>query len=613
MMNHAKESLSVKGHTVPKVTIGLPVYNGERYLRETLDSLVSQDCPGLEIIVSDNGSTDGTAAILADYAARYPALRIITQTRTIDATDNFTFVLEQAAGEYFCWAADDDLRAPGSIRKLVAVLDANPGVVCAMTDVINIWQESDNRSVSRLEEIRLETVLADWPKVRRRFFRVPTSNIFFCVYGLYRTEIIRQVRMKLNLGFSANTEIPMLAQVALLGGIASIAEEGFVYRRHADSIYHKEVANEDPDEPLRRRNVLRRVVGGLILRSNLPFGEKSAIFRELWRDWRSDVPPSRTARIREKQRQRRMKSQKHQKGGKRGMLRRIKARIRRLLGPVPADATIGTPSAPPAPPAPPPPDEILVKRVVNLENPNLRTLAMREEARRRLEKRGWRFERDKRIEIFENHGIRSVIDCGANCGQYVEHLRRLGWCGQVVSFEPLSNEYATLEGKAKGVEGWRTFRHALGAVRGEAEIHVAGNSVSSSLRGFSESFTTIVPGAAPVRSERIQVRRLDETIGEEGLVFDGPILLKLDVQGFEIEVLEGAGGFLDQVRLVQTEMALVPSYEEAPDFNEVKSFLHERGFVLIHLIDGHSNPLTGELREVDGIFANTALIPAALD
>jgi hypothetical protein len=60
-------------------------------------------------------------------------------------------------------------------------------------------------------------------------------------------------------------------------------------------------------------------------------------------------------------------------------------------------------------------------------------------------------------------------------------------------------------------------------------------------------------------------------------------------------------------------MALVPSYEEAPDFNEVKSFLHERGFVLIHLIDGHSNPLTGELREVDGIFANTALIPAALD
>lgn len=606
MMKHAKTTLSGKGDTGPKVTIGLPVYNGERYLRETLDSLVSQDCAGLEIIVSDNGSTDGTAAILAEYAVRHPVLRVITQTRTLAATDNFTFVLEQASGEYFCWAADDDLRAPGSIGKLAAVLDAHPGIVCAMTDVVDFWQDSGRRGVQHLEEIRLEKVLADWPGVRRLFFKVPTSNIFFCVYGLYRTDALRHVRMKLDLGFSANTEIPMLAQVALLGGIASIAEEGFVYRRHADSIYHKEVANEDDHEPFRRRKVLRRVVRGIVVRSDLPLAEKAAILLSIRQDHRMDVSGERKRRRAAKLRAAEKSRSADKRNPRRvsGLWTRVKRRLRRVLFGAPV--AVARP-APQETSAAAPPDEVLVRTPAKLANPDLRDLVRREQARQRLEKRGWKFEQVKRIRLLFENGIRTVIDCGANTGQFVENLGKAGWSGEVFSFEPLASEYTALAEKAANVPGWRTFPCALGSSNGEAEIGVAGNSFSSSLLPFARSFTELRPDASPVRSEVIRVRRLDDVIQEEGLAIDGPILLKLDVQGFELNVLRGAEDFLKRVRLIQTEMALVPSYENSPDFFEVKKFLNERGFVLIHLIDGHSNHLTGEIREVDGIFANTAL------
>lgn len=602
MMNHAMSSHSAARNNGPKVTIGLPVYNGERYLREALDSLVSQDCRELEIIVSDNGSTDRTAAILAEYAAQYSALRVITQTQTLPATDNFTFLLKQAAGEYFCWAAADDLRAPGSIGKLAAVLDAHPDIVCAMTDVVDLWQDSKKRGVQHLEEIRLENVLADWPKVRRLFFKVPTSNIFFCVYGLYRTDALRHVRINLDLGFSANTEIPMLAQVALLGGIASIAEEGFVYRRHADSIYHKEVANEGHHEPFRRRKVLRWVVGGIVLRSDLPLREKAVIIRSIWHDHWIDM-------IGKSKRQRETAAKLLLTDNRKplripDLAMRVKRRLRRLLFGLPPTATKTPPQKPQSSPSP---EEVLVLTPTNLANPDLQQLVRREEARMHLEKHGWKFEQIKRIRLLHENGIRAVIDCGANKGQFVENLAKAGWSGEVFSFEPLQSEYAALAEKAVKVPGWRTFPYALGSSNVEAEIGVAGNSYSSSLLPFTRSFTELRPDASPVRYESIRVQRLDDVIREEGLAIDGPILLKLDVQGYELNVLRGAENFLKRVRLIQTEMALIPSYENSPDFFEVKKFLNERGFVLVHLIEGHSNHLTGEIREVDGIFANTAL------
>lgn len=224
--------------------------------------------------------------------------------------------------------------------------------------------------------------------------------------------------------------------------------------------------------------------------------------------------------------------------------------------------------------------------------------------------RGWVFEQPKRLKMLNDRGIRTLIDCGANRGQYVENLKKEGWKGRVFSFEPLRDEYSELSEKAAADPDWTAYHFALGEEEASMEIHVAGNSYSSSLLDFRSEFTDLRPDAKPTETQVINVRSLDEVIATESLDMDGPVMMKLDVQGFELSVLRGAAEFLKQVSILQCELALIPSYEEAPTFHETKSFLEARGFVLAHLIDGHANHLTGELREVDGIFLNTNLSPA---
>jgi len=92
----------------PLVSIGMPVYNGARYIREALDSLLGQTFTDFELIISDNASTDSTEAICREYAAKDQRIRYIRQSHNLGASGNFKFVLDQALGEYFMWAAHDD-------------------------------------------------------------------------------------------------------------------------------------------------------------------------------------------------------------------------------------------------------------------------------------------------------------------------------------------------------------------------------------------------------------------------------------------------------------------------------------------------------------------------
>src|SRR3954466_4130607 len=97
---------------IPRVSIGLPVFNGEKYLPEALDSLVSQDFEDLEIILSDNGSTDSTQNICREFAAKDPRIRYHRNQTNIGASKNYNRVLELARGEYFKWASHDDICHP---------------------------------------------------------------------------------------------------------------------------------------------------------------------------------------------------------------------------------------------------------------------------------------------------------------------------------------------------------------------------------------------------------------------------------------------------------------------------------------------------------------------
>lgn len=113
----------------PRVSIGMPVYNGEPYLSAALDSLLGQTFGDFELIISDNGSTDDTEAICRAYAARDPRIRYERQAENRGLTWNCNRVCELARGELFKWAAADDLHSPTFLARCVAVLDADPGIV----------------------------------------------------------------------------------------------------------------------------------------------------------------------------------------------------------------------------------------------------------------------------------------------------------------------------------------------------------------------------------------------------------------------------------------------------------------------------------------------------
>jgi glycosyltransferase involved in cell wall biosynthesis len=117
------------GTTNPRLGIGLPVFNGENYLEETLVSLLSQTYSDFELIISDNASTDGTGDLCRAYAARDRRIKYYRNSTNIGATQNWYRVFDLSCAEYFAPAAHDDLYAPDYMEKCIAVLQQDPSVV----------------------------------------------------------------------------------------------------------------------------------------------------------------------------------------------------------------------------------------------------------------------------------------------------------------------------------------------------------------------------------------------------------------------------------------------------------------------------------------------------
>ncbi|MGH8028408.1 MAG: FkbM family methyltransferase [Arenimonas sp.] len=204
--------------------------------------------------------------------------------------------------------------------------------------------------------------------------------------------------------------------------------------------------------------------------------------------------------------------------------------------------------------------------------------------------------------LLERAGIDAVLDVGANAGQYATELRTdLGWRGRIVSFEPLAAAYKVLAARAAEDGQWDAHPYALGDSNGSARIGVAGNSYSSSLLEMLPAHVDAAPESAFVGFETIQARRLDSVIDE---VCPAParLYLKLDVQGFERQVLAGAQATLARVRVLQLEMSLTPMYAGAASFGELHALLESRGLVLFGLEPGFARRDSGQLLQVDGLY-----------
>ena len=196
-------------HESSKVSIGLPVYNGELFLKKALDSILNQTFSNFELIISDNDSTDSTQKICQEYAKNDKRIQFIKQKKNIGAFSNFYFVLTKAKCKYFMWAAVDDYWDIDFIKKNLGVLECNSNVVCSISK-IDTYGFSDNDMIKHniptvnypkflknfVKNRRQNLICASFPisgsynkKIRLFLKNMGASSRF---YGLYRTDQIKE-------------------------------------------------------------------------------------------------------------------------------------------------------------------------------------------------------------------------------------------------------------------------------------------------------------------------------------------------------------------------------------------------------------------------------------
>lgn len=212
---------------------------------------------------------------------------------------------------------------------------------------------------------------------------------------------------------------------------------------------------------------------------------------------------------------------------------------------------------------------------------------------------------------FNRWAIDRVIDVGANSGQYGQAIRSMGYEGAIVSIEPLPEAFPSLARRAAADRDWRVIRLALGRSDARAVLHVAGNSYSSSLYPLTSVHRRAAPDAAPVRDIEVDVRRL-EGLADDLIGTSIRPLLKLDTQGSELDILEGAGSTLGRFTGLHVELSLVPMYAGAPGMQDVNDWLEARGFILAEIEPEFSDPMTERLLQVNGLYVNTAIMPATV-
>ena len=211
------------------------------------------------------------------------------------------------------------------------------------------------------------------------------------------------------------------------------------------------------------------------------------------------------------------------------------------------------------------------------------------------------------MRLIEHFGVDLVFDVGANEGQFGRKLRDSGFAGPIVSFEPVSQAFDRLRKVALSQPPWQVVRKALSDVESEQEIHISANSVSSSLLPMLPLHLEVAPEARYVGSELVQVSTLELEVQRYARP-DQVLFAKIDAQGADRQVLEGAGRALQQFRLVQMEVSLQPLYERETSLLEVLSDMQERGYRLVFIEPGFSDPRTGRLLQADCIFLQEGFV-----
>lgn len=214
------------------------------------------------------------------------------------------------------------------------------------------------------------------------------------------------------------------------------------------------------------------------------------------------------------------------------------------------------------------------------------------------------------FKLLSHHGIGTVIDVGANDGGFGRFLREGGFRGDILSFEPLEEAHRSLTATAAGDPAWHVApRMALGASNDEIEINVAGNSTSSSILPMLGAHVEAAPQSRYVGSQRVALRRLDG-VSHAAIEKGDSIFLKIDTQGYEMPVLQGASALLPRIRGVLLELSLTPLYEGQALYLDMINWMAAEGFELWNVIPGFVDPSSGRMLQMDGVFFRKSDMPA---
>lgn len=224
---------------IPRLSIGMAVYNGEKYLAQSLDSLLAQTYRDFELIISDNASTDATEAICRRYAAADARVRYVRQPENCGSNENFNRAFRLGRGELFKWAAHDDLHDPTFLERCVGVLDRDPSVVAVHTRTAEIGPAGE-RLLRKIDgqlkpyNTAGPAELATSTAAHRRFRDVLlTQGWGVRTFGVFRRNVLERTGLfKPHFGW----EKIMMAELALMGRFHLIDEPLFLQRVHPDAM-----------------------------------------------------------------------------------------------------------------------------------------------------------------------------------------------------------------------------------------------------------------------------------------------------------------------------------------------------------------------------------------
>jgi len=214
-------------NAVPRLSIGLPVYNGGGYLAESLEALLGQSYEDFELIISDNASTDGTVGICRRYEKQDPRIRYVRQPHNIGLVPNHNFVVGQARGELFKWASHDDLYARDLLKRCIDALDQHPQAVLAQS-----WSATIDSSGTPTKLLRYPAATAS-SRAPERFRSMLFDGKGDYTYAVMRTNILRQTPLHASYHFADRT---LITELALHGP----------FRQVPDWLYFR---RDRPDQP----------------------------------------------------------------------------------------------------------------------------------------------------------------------------------------------------------------------------------------------------------------------------------------------------------------------------------------------------------------------------